>query len=185
MRRARSFRIAFGSTEAIFIAHHLPRFLFWDRLLLDAVSRSGGRFFRAWASRPFSHRASRVRRPSSCSRARRRSCRFVWAALRIDVVRRALSVRPMAAVGAASYSLYLLHQFIGVALIREVGVDIGVRGAVVAALMAMTAMVLYPKLGDAAQSTHSRLLCSSMLVPQGTVQSAPLLRDKRRWVRTT
>ena len=41
---------------------------------------------------------------------------------------RALSVRWLTAVGTASYSLYLLHQYIGVSLIHWLGIWLGIRG---------------------------------------------------------
>ncbi len=40
-----------------------------------------------------------------------------WCALCLPRVSRFFSLRPIAAIGAASYSLYLLHQYIGVTLI--------------------------------------------------------------------
>lgn len=75
---------------------------------------------------------------------------LVWVAYRTQAGSRLLSAKPLVTIGTASYSLYLLHQNVGVALIHEIGIETGMHGyssaliAVgVSALMIVVSIQLY------------------------------------------
>jgi len=63
------------------------------------------------------------------------------AASRISVVRRILSQRWLTGVGAASYSLYLLHQNLGIALIGWLGAFLNFSGRPSAVLAILTGLI--------------------------------------------
>lgn len=54
---------------------------------------------------------------------------LMWAPLRWPAIARLLSLRPLVAVGVASYSLYLLHQYAGLALIGTLARLLDLQGA--------------------------------------------------------
>lgn len=55
---------------------------------------------------------------------------------------RLLSAKPLTAIGTASYSLYLLHQYIGVSVIHWLGMWFGIRGPATIALPVFVAILL-------------------------------------------
>jgi peptidoglycan/LPS O-acetylase OafA/YrhL len=75
---------------------------------------------------------------------------IAWCALRVRLAGRIFAWRPVAAIGAASYSLYLLHQYIGVTLIGHLAgsaprSDVVALGsiAIVAAAITGLALLIY------------------------------------------
>ena len=75
---------------------------------------------------------------------------LVWAAYRTRAGSRLLAAKPLVTIGTASYSLYLLHQYLGIALIHEIGIETGMHGyssaliaVAVAAVLTVVSILLY------------------------------------------